>query len=235
VAVAAHEFRTPLAAVIGVLSTLKAHGTSLDEDVRIELIDGAQAQAERLARLVEDLLTASRIEDGVLRLHPEVVKPRALVAEAERASGAVGRLQVELRRADPIVCDSDAIVRVLTNLLDNACKYSPENAPIVISVSQDDKVVRFAVRDAGPGVRPEDRETVFERFRRLDGKGKPGAGLGLYISRGIVEAHGGRVTVGDSPEGGAEFAFTLPRVAMTTASGSREGVTGITAAASVKA
>jgi signal transduction histidine kinase len=87
VAVAAHEFRTPLAAVIGVLSTLKTHGDDLEDDVKIELIDGAQAQAERLTRLVEDLLTASRIEDGVLRLHPEVVKPRALVAEAERASG----------------------------------------------------------------------------------------------------------------------------------------------------
>jgi signal transduction histidine kinase len=233
VAVAAHEFRTPLAAVIGVLSTLKTHGDDLEDDVKIELIDGAQAQAERLTRLVEDLLTASRIEDGVLRLHPEVVKPRALVAEAERASGAVGRVQVELHRVDPIVCDSDAIVRVLTNLIDNARKYSPEDTPIVISVTQNDEAVRFSVRDAGPGVPPEDREAVFERFRRLDGHGKPGAGLGLYISRGLVEAHGGRVTIGDAPEGGAEFAFTVPRVGV--AAGSRDGVTGITAAASVKA
>jgi hypothetical protein len=233
VAVAAHEFRTPLAAVIGVLSTLKTHGDDLEDAVKVELIDGAQAQAERLTRLVEDLLTASRIEDGVLRLHPEVVKPRALVAEAERASGAVGRVQVELHRVDPIVCDSDAIVRVLTNLIDNAKKYSPEDTPIVISVTQNDEAVRFSVRDAGPGVAPEDRETVFERFRRLDGHGKPGAGLGLYISRGLVEAHGGRVTIGDAPEGGAEFAFTVPRVGITA--GSRDGVTGITAAASVKA
>jgi signal transduction histidine kinase len=233
VAVAAHEFRTPLAAVIGVLSTLKAHGTELDDEVRIELIDGAQAQAERLSRLVEDLLTASRIEDGVLRLHPEVVKPRALVSEAERASGAVGRVQVELHRVDPIVCDSDAIVRVLTNLIDNARKYSPEESPIVISVTQDDEAVRFSVRDSGPGVPPGERESVFERFRRLDGHGKPGAGLGLYISRGLVEAHGGRVTIGDAPEGGAEFAFTVPRVGV--GAGSRDGVTGITAAASVKA
>jgi signal transduction histidine kinase len=233
VAIAAHEFRTPLAAVIGVLSTLKTHGDELEDDVRVELIDGAQAQAERLSRLVEDLLTASRIEDGVLRLHPEVVKPRSLVAEAERASGAVGRVQVELHRVDPIVCDSDAIVRVLTNLIDNARKYSPEDSPIVISVTQDDEAVRFSVRDSGPGVPTEDRESVFERFRRLDGHGKPGAGLGLYISRGLVEAHGGRVTIGDAPEGGAEFAFTVPRVGV--GAGSRDGVTGITAAASVKA
>ena len=211
VAVAAHEFRTPLAAVIGVLSTLKAHGRVLEESVRNELIDGAQTQAERLARLVDDLLTASRIEDGVLRIHPERTKPRALVEEAERASGTVGRVNVELHRVDPIVCDADAIVRVLTNLLDNAKKYSPEDAPIVMSVSQDQDVVRFAVRDAGPGVPTEDREAVFERFRRLGSNGKPGAGLGLYISRGLVEAHGGEVSVGDAVEGGAEFAFTLPR------------------------
>jgi signal transduction histidine kinase len=232
VAVAAHEFRTPLAAVIGVLSTLKAHGDVLEQDVQDELIDGAQAQAERLARLVDDLLTASRIEDGVLRLHPERVKPRTLIADAERASGTVGRVNLDLHRVDPILCDADAIVRVLTNLLDNAKKYSPEDSPIGISVSQDDRVVRFAVRDAGPGVRPEDREAVFERFRRLGSNGKPGAGLGLYIMRGLVEAHGGQVTIGDAPEGGAEFTFTLPRGSYLTATAPDQGVTAVTVAAS---
>jgi signal transduction histidine kinase len=133
---------------------------------------------------------------------------------------------------DPILCDADAIVRVLTNLLDNAKKYSPEGSPIAISVSQDDRAVRFAVRDAGPGVRPEDRQAVFERFRRLGSNGKPGAGLGLYIMRGLVEAHGGQVTIGDAPEGGAEFAFTLPRSAHLTATLHDQGVTAVTAAAS---
>lgn len=211
VAIAAHEFRTPLAAVIGVLSTLKTHGSVLEEEVRDELLDGAQTQAERLARLVEDLLTASRIEDGVVRLHPGRVNPRALVAEAEQASGTTGQVSVELHPVDPLVCDEDAIVRVLTNLLDNAKKYAPEDSQIVLSVSQDEDEVRFAVRDSGPGVRREDREAVFERFRRLGDGAKPGAGLGLYITRGLVEAHGGRVSVGEAPEGGAEFAFTLPR------------------------
>jgi signal transduction histidine kinase len=234
VAVAAHEFRTPLAAVLGVLSTLKAHGNDLGDDVKNELIEGAQAQAERLARLVDDLLTASRIEDGVLRLHPERVKPRTLVADAERASGTVGRVQTELHRVDPVVCDADAIVRVLTNLLDNAKKYSPDDAPIVIAVTQNDAVVRFAVRDGGPGVKTEDRDTVFERFRRLGSNGKPGAGLGLYITRGLVEAHGGTVTVGDAPEGGAEFAFTLPRRPAAAEPIPGEGVTSITAAASTR-
>ena len=167
VAVAAHEFRSPLAAILGVLSTMKTHGDTLAPRVRDELIDGA--------------------------------------------SGTRGRLHVELDRADLVVCDVDALIRVLTNLLDNARKYSPEGTEIVLSVSQDEERVCFTVRDAGPGVPPQEREAIFERFRRADGSGKPGAGLGLYISRGLVQAHGGELTVGDAPGGGAEFVFWLPR------------------------
>ncbi|HZD17848.1 MAG TPA: ATP-binding protein [Actinomycetota bacterium] len=232
VAVAAHEFRTPLTAILGVLSTLRTHGMALDTAVREELLDGATGQTERLARLVEDLLTVARIEDGVLRLNPESVDPRNLLVEAEHASGTSGRVQVELHRVDELVCDADAVIRVLTNLLDNARKYSPEGARIMASISQDDRAVRFAIRDAGPGIPPEDRESIFERFRRVGNGDKPGAGLGLYICRGLVEAHGGTLTVGDAPEGGAEFAFTIPR---RTVAKELEtplaGVTEITAAA----
>ena len=211
VAIAAHEFRTPLAAIIGVLSTLKSHGAALGADVRDELIDGASSQAERLARLVDDLLTASRIDDGVLRLQMEPVDPRTLIGDAQRASGTVGRLHVELLSVDPVLCDPDGIVRVLTNLLDNAAKYSPEGSRIVVSVKRHGARTRFAVRDSGAGIPAEDRETIFERFRRVGERSEPGAGLGLYISRGIVEAHGTSFDVGDAPEGGAEFAFDLER------------------------
>lgn len=232
VAVAAHEFRTPLAAILGVLSTLRTHGMALDVAVREELLDGATGQAERLARLVEDLLTAARIEDGVLRLNLEPVDPRSLLLEAEHASGTSGRVQVELHRVDEVVCDTDAVIRVLTNLLDNARKYSPEGERIMASISQDQGFVRFAIRDAGPGIRPEDRESVFERFRRAGEGNTPGAGLGLYICRGLIEAHGGTIAVGDAPEGGAELAFTLPRRAHAAeAETGLAEVTQITAAA----
>ena len=211
VAVAAHEFRSPLAAIIGVLSTLKTHGESLQPYVRDELIDGASDQAERLARLVEDLLTMSRIEDGVLRLSMEPVDARDLISDAVRSSGTAGRVHIQLGRVDPVVRDVDAVIRVLTNLLDNARKYSPEGAPIMLSLAQDDERVRISVRDSGEGVPEEDRAAVFERFRRREGSGKPGAGLGLYISRGLVQAHGGEMSVSDAREGGAEFSFWLPR------------------------
>ena len=230
VAIAAHEFRTPLAAIIGVLSTLRVHGDLLEPDVRAELIDGASSQAERLSRLVDDLLTASRIDDGVLRLAVETTDPRRLIAEAEQASGTVGLVDVELRSIDLVLCDGDGIVRVLANLLDNARKYSPEGSRIVVSVTRHDDRVRFAVRDAGGGIDPADRVAVFERFRRLGDRRAPGAGLGLYISRGIVEAHGATLAIGDAAEGGAEFSFALERA--TSAS---SGVTSVTVAASASA
>lgn len=212
VAVAAHEFRTPLAAVIGVLSTLREHGGVLTPEDRLELIDGATSQANRLARLVDDLLTVARIEDGILRLALEPVEPRLLLAEAAQVSGMAGRLVIQIGRVGPVRCDQDAVIRVLTNLLDNARKYSPADSKVQIVVALDGDMVRFQVTDEGPGIPEEERAEIFERFRRLDGgKTKPGAGLGLYICRGLVEAHGGTIRVDRGSRGGAEFSFTLPR------------------------
>jgi signal transduction histidine kinase len=210
VGVAAHELRTPLAAILGVLTTLKDHGAALNDEVRLELIEGAEGQAERLSRLVEDLLTVSRIQDGVLRLAMVPVEAIDLIADAARASGTRDRLRTDVEPTGPVVCDADAIVRVLTNLFDNARKYAPADTPIVISVTADDRRARFEVRDAGRGVAEADRDAIFERFRRADDSGAPGAGLGLYISRGLVRAHGGEFEVGEAPEGGASFAFWLP-------------------------
>ncbi len=210
VGVAAHELRTPLAGILGVLGTLKEHGRTLDDAIRVDLIEGAEAQAERLSRLVEDLLTISRIEDGVLRLSMVPLDPRELVSDAARASRTSERVRIEVGTPEPVVCDADAMIRVLTNLLDNARKYSPGDAPIVVGLSREDGRMRFAVRDAGPGIPEEDREAIFERFRRADAAGRAGAGLGLYICLGLIEAHGGQLEVGRSPEGGAEFSFWLP-------------------------
>jgi signal transduction histidine kinase len=212
VAVAAHEFRTPLAAIIGVLSALRDHDAALTTQHRLELIDGAAAQARRLARLVDDLLTISRIEDGALRLALVPTDPRHLLSEAAQASGMTGRLVISIGRVGKVRCDPDAAVRVLTNLLDNARKYAPADSKVRVVVELDGEMVRFRVADEGPGIPPEDRQGIFERFRRLEGgNAKPGSGLGLYICRGLVEAHGGTISVGEGPGGGAEFTFTLPR------------------------
>lgn len=212
VAVAAHEFRTPLAAIIGVLSALRDHDGALTAQHRLELIDGAAGQARRLARLVDDLLTISRIEDGALRLALAPTDPRRLLSEAAQASGMTGRLVISIGKVGKVRCDPDAAIRVLTNLLDNARKYAPPDSKVRITVELDGGMVRFRVADEGPGIPPEERQGIFERFRRLEsGTAKPGSGLGLYICRGLVEAHGGTISVGEAPGGGAEFTFTLPR------------------------
>jgi signal transduction histidine kinase len=210
VAVAAHELRTPLAAILGVLATLKSHGAVLEASVREELIDGATVQTERLSRLVEELLTLSRIEDGVLRMSLVAAEAEELAAEAARASSTRDRLTVRIEGDGSVVCDVDAVIRVLTNLLDNARKYSPPDSPITLVVSDESDRIRFTVRDTGPGISASEREAIFERFRR-GGTTKPGSGLGLYISRGLVQAHGGELSVHGTPGGGSEFTFWLPR------------------------
>lgn len=210
VAVAAHELGTPLAAILGVLATLKSHGSVLEAPVRDELIDGATVQAERLSRLVEELLTLSRIEDGVLRMSLVSAGAEELVTEAAFASSTTDRLTVEIDGDGSVVCDVDAVTRVLTNLLDNARKYSPAGTPITLAVSGEEDRIRFSVRDAGPGIAASEREAIFERFRR-GGTSKPGSGLGLYISRGLVQAHGGELSVRRTAGRGSEFTFWLPR------------------------
>ncbi len=213
VAIASHEFRSPLAAILGVISTLRTHGDSLDRATKEELLEGASQQASRLARLVEDLLTVSRIEDGALPIQLQAVHPQRIVFEAAQASATGQQLLVQLNDVKRVHCDPDRIVRVLANLLDNARKYSPPGAKIMLFISEDEEWVRFAVRDYGPGVPAEEREHVFDRFHRLANRSQaPGSGLGLYIARCLVDAHGGTISVGDAPTGGAEFVFALPRI-----------------------
>jgi two-component system sensor histidine kinase KdpD len=155
----------------------------------------------------------SRIEDGALRPDVQAANPAQLAIEAAQASGTVDVVDFELAGVRSVDCDADQIVRVLANLLDNARKYSPPGARVVLAVDDLGASVRFRVRDRGPGVPAEYRARVFERFRRLtDEPRTPGAGLGLYISRCLVEAHGGTISVDEAPGGGAEFSFTLPKL-----------------------
>jgi len=212
VAVASHEFRTPLASILGVLSTLRTHGDGLDPSLREELLAGAETQALRLARLVDDLLTVARIEDGALRLDMQPVETDWLVSQAVRVSRTGDRVRADLGGVQQIRCDSDQMVRVLTNLIDNARKYSPPEGAIFVTVTQGPSTVSVSVRDEGPGIPKERRAEVFDRFRRLGEKPeRPGAGLGLYITRCLVEAHGGTIRVDEAPGGGADFNFTIPQ------------------------
>jgi two-component system, OmpR family, sensor histidine kinase KdpD len=219
-----HDLRTPLATITGVLSSLQQvsqhnGGFSLDEPTFSELVETALAEAERLNHLVGNLLDMTRLEAGALRLHAEPCDVQDLLGAVLAQIGDRARdHRVEVRvPADlPLVpLDFVLIAQVLTNLLDNAIKYSPPGEPIMLAATQTDDRIKMSVADRGPGIPEEDLERVFDKFYRVGRpEGVTGTGLGLAISRGIIEAHGGRITASNRPEGGTLIAFSLPLAAV---------------------
>jgi K+-sensing histidine kinase KdpD len=217
-AATSHELRTPLGHIKGFVSTLRQPDVEWDEATRRDFLAETEREADRLARLVDDLLDMSRIESGGLdRSQRARVRPWALVAGALARVGdlaAAHRLEVAVPDdLPPVLADAAQLELVLKNLLENAAKYSSPGTRIRVSGARAGGEVRLAVEDEGLGIPPEHLERVFERFFRVTGAGlpaQPGTGLGLAISRGIVRAHGGRVWAENRPEGGARFVVALP-------------------------
>ena len=207
-----HDVKTPLAAITtAVTSLIDGRGFS-DADRRAHL-DTIKQEAERLHRVVNNLLDVARLRSGGLE---PVKKPSAI---DELMESVINRLRpllngrsIEMRLGDDVPevpMDVVQIDQVLTNLLENAVKFSPPRSPISLLAIGDEHGVRVTVSDAGPGIRKEDRGRIFEPFERAD-ESASGTGLGLAISNAIVVAHGGRMWVNDNPTGGASFTFELP-------------------------
>jgi signal transduction histidine kinase len=167
-----------------------------------------------MSRLIEDLLTASTIESGTFTTSPRPTSVADLIEEASNALEplvATKSLRLELRvdpDLPPALCDRERILQVLANLVRNAVKYSPSGQSIRLGARRDGDAIVVSVADAGPGIPAEKSAHVFERYWRADSKGE-GLGLGLYIAKGIVAAHGGRIWVQSEPGQGSEFSFTL--------------------------
>ncbi len=209
-----HDLRTPLAVVTGAASALLDENAPPDPAARRELLSTIHEEAERLNRLVRNLLDMTRLEAGALKTNKELQPLEEVVG------AALNRLEDRLAARDivtdlpddlPLVpIDSALIEQVLINLLENATKYTPSHSPLTIAARTNGDAVEVTVSDRGPGVPEEDAEKVFDKFyRRREGEGG-GVGLGLTICRGIVTAHGGRIWVESNPGGGAAFHFTLP-------------------------
>lgn len=210
----AHELRSPLTSVKGFTSTLLLRWDRFDDDAKKRLLVTINADTDRVTRLIAELLDVSRLEAGRLQL------VRRMVKVADIASRVVERMRPraehhQIAYAFPehfpeIYADSDKIEQVLTNLVENAVKYT-EGGRIEVLGTLEDSMVSVTVSDEGRGIAAENRFQVFSKFFR-DGAqaGSPGTGLGLYISKGLVEAHGGRIWVEDAAGGGAMFTFTLP-------------------------
>jgi PAS domain S-box-containing protein len=212
-----HELRTPLAAIYGAALTLRREEPALEAQ-REGLLDVVAAESERLARIVNDILWVSRLESGTLHVAVESCDPTelaaAVVAAAEAHLPANLTLSLETEPGvPPVAADADKVRQILTNLIDNAVKYSPDGGNIRLRIAKNDALVSFAVTDQGLGVPASEHGRIFEKFYRLDPeltRGVGGTGLGLYISRELARRMNGRVSV-ESKEGeGSTFRVDLP-------------------------
>ncbi|XXF79551.1 PAS domain S-box protein [Myxococcaceae bacterium GXIMD 01537] len=213
--IASHELRTPLTALRLVLQKSQ-RGLAAGTPVPESSITRMERYADRLTRMAGDLLDASRLERGTLQIQHQSFDLSALVrdvVEDFRLQWPGRSLDVRLPRADaPVSADRHRIEQVLANLLDNASKYTPSETPVRVQVEVLPARVRVSIRDEGPGIAPQDQERLFKRFQRLASSiHQPGLGLGLYISREIIERHGGTLGMRSEPgNNGAEFFFELP-------------------------
>ena len=210
-----HELRSPLTSVKGFTSTLLHRWERFTDDQKREMLATVNMDADRVTRLIRELLDVSRIDAGRLELRR---KEFDLAAMAE---GIVGRFelqhdghkfQISFPEEFPrVYADPDKIEQVLTNLVENAVKYS-EGGAVTVTGQVTDTEVEVAVRDQGVGIPADQLPLIFTKFYRRSGHGSPGGtGLGLFIARGLVEAHDGRIWADSSPEHGTTLRFRLPR------------------------
>jgi len=210
-----HDLRTPLASITGVLSSLHEDAQYLDEKTKHELVENAWEEANRLNRLVANLLDMTRLQTGGVKVVRAPCDVQDLVGTvlAELAARLQARpVTVSLPAELPLVpIDFVLISRVLINLLDNADKYSPSGIPIEIRARVIDPWVEIAVADHGSGIPPKELGRIFEKFYQVQRPDRAsGTGLGLSICKGIVEVHGGRIWAENRPEGGAIITVQLP-------------------------
>jgi PAS domain S-box-containing protein len=211
----AHELRSPLTGVKGFSSTLLRNWERFTDDQKRLMLETIEADADRVTRLITELLDTSRIGAGRLTVHPQPLDPRPrLEAQVERlAASGIDRDQFDIEVDDDIEvvwADPDRFEQVLTNLVDNALRHGRGRVHLAVKRSTWDgpSAVDVTVSDDGEGIAPQHRELVFSRFWQAGAK--HGTGLGLYLVRGLVEAHGGEVVAEDAPSGGACMRATFP-------------------------
>lgn len=211
VSVVSHELRTPLTSIIGSLDTVKRPGIS--PDVTEELLDSARRQANRLQRLIEDLLFASRVDRQTIPISIQPVDVLEVLTEIRDTVREASHVSISVEPTSlHVAADPDHLRRVFINLVDNAAKYAP-GSPVEIVAREVRSHIDIDVIDHGDGIPPAMRERIFDAFTQLERsetRTKGGTGLGLSIVRGLVEAMGGTVEVSETPGGGATFTVNLP-------------------------
>lgn len=210
-AVVSHDLRNPLSAV-----ELQAQLLERTDGDRVRAQAGAiRRAAERMRHLIGDLLDAAQLEAGRFAVERRPAPPAQLARDAHELFAPLAERKklrltsVVAAELPPISCDREAVLRVLSNLLGNAVKFTPEGGRVTISAALEGDAVRFAVTDTGPGIPPDQIAHLFDRYWQAR-TGRAGVGLGLYIAKGIVDAHGGAIDVESSLGAGSTFSFTIP-------------------------
>jgi two-component system sensor histidine kinase KdpD len=210
-----HDLRTPLAVMAGAGSTLAEHGAALDETTRRTLAQTIETRAREMSELISNVLDLTRFESGgpTLRHDWESIDDLAAVA-LERIQERLADHPMELKLPGdlpPVFVDASLVVQLFANLFDNFVKYTPPGTHGSVSATADGAFLRVVVEDEGPGLPPGDPARLFDKFQRGHSEGViAGVGLGLAICRAIAQAHGGEISAGARPGGGARFEFTLP-------------------------
>jgi signal transduction histidine kinase len=218
VATVAHEFRTPLTSLRMAIHLCLEEVAGPVTPKQGELLGAAREDCERLQAIVDELLDLSRIQAGRIELkRAEVVVGELVKAVLAAHHAAAGDLELHLQSevlpdVGALSADAERLHIALGNLLANAIRHSPAGGTIVVRVARRGDELRFEVEDSGPGIAPEYREAVFEKHFRVPGEEAAGTGLGLFIAKEIVEAHGGRIGVESVAGGGSRFWFTIPGV-----------------------
>ncbi len=218
VSTVSHELRTPLAAIYGAAMTLKREDVPLSGDQRDGMLGVVASESERLARIVNDILLASRLDSGIVNVSLEHVDPvevaRAVLAAAEaHLPDGIDLSLIAPANGSAVRLDADKVRQVLVNLVENAIKYSPEGGVVALEVAPTEDRIRFLVRDEGLGIPASEHGRIFEKFYRLDpdlARGVGGTGLGLYICREIVRRMDGRIWLESTPGRGSTFVVELP-------------------------
>ncbi|MDP8229930.1 MAG: ATP-binding protein [Candidatus Gorgyraea atricola] len=217
VANVAHEFRTPLTIIKGNTDLVIKGGLGKVTPEQKDMLDGAVNIANRLSRLVNDLLDISKIESGKMKLKKGNLNINKIIEENLAVFSKIMKdkkqtLNKDLARDMPgINADIDKTTQVFINLLSNAIKYSPEGGKITVKSTTLEKEIMVEVSDTGEGIAPENIDTVFDKFTRVTAEKKEGTGLGLPIAKDIVTLHNGRMWVKSELGKGSQFYFTLPK------------------------
>ena len=211
-----HDLQTPLSSVLGAFEMLKDPHLQLEPEARYQLADIGFSQTNRLLSLVRNMINLAKLEGGGIRLELSPVELYGVLEAARQRFDPRLAQRVELRAAEATSClvwgDRTLLTQIFFNLLDNALKFSPSEAPVVVELSAKDRAWDLAIRDQGCGVELGEKELIFQRFYRGSTPSRiPGSGLGLHLCRGLVELQGGKISVESQIGEGATFTLTLPR------------------------